>query len=383
MKKYTLAIDMSYFSPTHLGGKDETAFNLLRGFEEMGVSKDIICLCSNNMVDVLKQYAPSVHTYTVPQLYFHGFKIKGMNRANRIIRSRYVKYWIEKNKNDIEIFLFPNKPTSPWKYDIPTMVIPHDIQIFLAHEVSGIYYTERGYKKGTEDIIRDFKNRDHIVAISDYDRTEMIRFMPWAEHKIKRIYDPICFDKMGSENVHGEDYLTALNIQWPHKNIETLIRAYALIADKITQKLILIGKKPDNINQLNKLVAELGLSDRIIFTGFISTEKLDEIVKRTRIYINASYFEGFGMTAVEMMGRGIPTIVAKNTAQPEVTRELCYYYEPADCASALADVIMEELQNPMPEEKLRFIADEMRKHYSYDIIAKEYWDLILACKKAE
>ena len=119
-----------------------------------------------------------------------------MNRANRIIRSRYVKYWIEKNKNDIEIFLFPNKPTSPWKYDIPTMVIPHDIQIFLAHEVPGIYYTERGYKKGTEDIIRDFKNRDHIVAISDYDRTEMIRFMPWAEHKIKRIYDPICFDKM-------------------------------------------------------------------------------------------------------------------------------------------------------------------------------------------
>ena len=99
MKKYTQAIDMSYFSPTHLGGKDETAFNLLRGFEEMGVSKDIICLCSKNMVDVLKQYAPSVHTYTVPQLYFHGFKIKGMNRANRIIRSRYVKYWIEKNKN--------------------------------------------------------------------------------------------------------------------------------------------------------------------------------------------------------------------------------------------------------------------------------------------
>ena len=46
-------------------------------------------------------------------------------------------------------------------------------------------------------------------------------------------------------------------------------------------------------------------------------------------------------------------------------------------------MIMEELQNPMPEEKLRFIADEMRKHYSYDIIAKEYWDLILACKKAE
>lgn len=381
MKKYTLVINMSYFSPTHLGGKDETAFNLLSGFEEMGVSKDIMCLCSKNMVNVIRLYAPSVHTCAIPQLYFHGFKIKGMNHANRMIRSLYEKYWIEKNKKDIEVFLFPNKPTSPWKYDIPTVVIPHDIQIFLAHEIPGIYYTERGYRKDTASILRDFKIRDHIVAISDYDRSEMIRFMPWAEHKIKRIYDPIYFDKMGSGTVHGGDYITALNIQWPHKNAETLIRAYALIADKITQKLILVGKKPDNISQLNKLITEFGLSKRIIFTGFISTEKLDKIVKKTRIYINASYFEGFGMTAVEMMGRGIPTIVAKNTAQPEATRELCYYYEPADCVSALADTIIEELQNPMPEEKLQLIAAEMRKYYSHGIIAKEYWNFILDCAK--
>ena len=117
-----------------------------------------------------------------------------------------------------------------------------------------------------------------------------------------------------------------------------------------------------------------GIEENTLMTR---TDIISEEIPAAAVYVLS------GPSHAEEVGRGIPTIVAKNTAQPEVTRELCYYYEPADCASALADVIMEELQNPMPEEKLRFIADEMRKHYSYDIIAKEYWDLILACKKAE
>lgn len=381
--KYTLAIDMLCFSTTHFGGKDETTFNLLKGFEKNGVSKNIICLCANEMVSVIKQYAPNIHLHIVPQLYFGKFKIKGMNRANRIIHSLYVKCWIEKNKKNVKVFLFPNKPTTLWKYCIPTVLIPHDIQVFEADKLPGVCYTEKEYKKDTSSIVRDFKNRDYIIAISDFDKAEMIKFMPWATHKIKRIYDPICFDKMGKEYSYGDEYLTVLNIQWLHKNVETVIRAYALIANQITYTLVLVGRKPKDVDRLNMIVNELGLENRITFTGFVNTKKLDEIVRKTRIYINASYFEGFGMTAVEMMGRGIPTIVAKNTAQPEVTRGLCCYYEPSDSHTALADAIMHELKNPTSQEKLKLIADEMRKYYSYESIAKEYWQFIEKCERKQ
>lgn len=377
--KYKLAINMCYFNATHLGGKDETAFNLLRGFEKNGVSKEIICLCGKNMVPAIKRYAPNVQICVIPQVYFGGIKVKGMNRANRIIRKYFERYWVERNKDKIDAFLMPNKQTSPWKYDVPTIVIPHDIQVFEWGKMPGLKYTEKSYRTGMSDIKRDFKNRDHIVAISDFDKAEMVKFMPWAESKIKRIYDPICFDKMGNKIAYGTEYITVLNIQWPHKNIETVIRAYALVANKIAQSLILIGKVPSDIKRLKKLVVELGIESRVKFTGFVSTQELNEIVGKTRIYINASYFEGFGMTAVEMMGRGIPTIVAKNTAQPEVTRGLCRYYEPTDDYNALADAILREMQNPTPQEKLQAIANEMRAHYSYEKIAQEYWDFILQC----
>ena len=377
--KYTLAIDMCYFSATHLGGKDETILNLLRGFEKNGVSKEILCLCTKEMLPIITQCAPSAHTQIVPQLYFEGPKPKETNRLNYYFRKFFSRYWLIRNKNEVGVFLFPQKVTPNCKFKVPTVVIPHDIQVFEAHELPGVNYSRRAYKKQTSAIKNDFRNRDYIVAISEFDRAEMIRYMPWAKCKIRRIYDPICFDKMGQNTIIGEDYLTVLNIQWEHKNVETVIRAYSLVANQITQSLILVGKLPANMEKLKKLVSELEISDRVIFTGFVGTEELREIVKRTRIYINASYFEGFGMTAVEMMGRRIPTIVAKNTAQPEVTRGLCYYYEPTDNYSALADAIMCELKNPMPTEKLEWISNEMRTHYSYENIAKEYWEFILQC----
>lgn len=379
--KYTLAINMCYFSSMHLGGKDETAFNLLRGFEKNGVSKNTICLCAKNMVDTIKQYAPSVHICIVPQLYFNGIKIKGMNFVNQIIRNQFEKRWVEKNKENIGVFLYPNKPTAPWKYEIPTVVIPHDIQVFENRRLPGIEYPDKEYNKWTASIIQDFKNRDHVIAISDFDKNAMIQYMPWAESKIKRIYDPIYFEKMGDDFEKGNEYLTVLNIQWKHKNVETVIRAFALIANQISQSLILVGKVPNDIDYLQKLVADLGISDRVIFTGFVSTQELDEIVKKTRIYINASYYEGFGMTAIEMMGRKIPTIVARNTAMPEVTRGLCYYYEPTDDSHSLAQVILQELQNPQSPETLDAIAAEVKEAYSYDAIAKQYWNFLLGCTK--
>lgn len=377
--KYKLAINMCCFVATHAGGKDETAFNLLRGFEKIGVSNQIICLCTKEMEPTIRKNAPNINTYIVPQLYFNGYKIKGMSRINSIIRKYFERYWIPRNTDKIEAFLFPNKPTLPYKYNVPTILIPHDIQVFEKNNLPGIAFTDEEYKIGTELIKQDFKNRDYVIAISDFDKAEMIKFMPWAEGKIKRIYDPICFDKMGISNTKGTEYLTVLNIQWKHKNVETVIRAFALIADKIKESLILVGKFPKDIENLKMLVCELGITDRVRFTGFVSTQELDEIVAKTRIYINASYFEGFGMTAVEMMGREIPTIVAKNTAQPEVTRGLCYYYEPTDDCNALAKVILQELKHPMSQKNLQAIADEMRMHYSYEKISMEYWNFILQC----
>ena len=149
-------------------------------------------------------------------------------------------------------------------------------------------------------------------------------------------------------------YITGLNIQWAHKNIITLLRAYAKIMDQTEYDLILVGRKLAAVEEMQKVIAENHMEDRVHFTGYVSQEELDRITAETRIYVNPSFFEGFGMTAVEMMGGCVPTIVADTTAMPETTLGLCRYYGPADDADALARVLLEELENRKVKSENRF-----------------------------
>ncbi len=371
---------MTCFQKEHRGGKDEVAFNLLRGFEKNGVSKQMLCFCLKELEPTILEYAPNINTCIVPKLNFGKDKIKGKWILDSLIFSIFLKLWL--HKNEVGALLFANKLIRPYKCKANTMVITHDIKCF--NGISDDYSTpsfkiKMYFKRCVYEIKYEFKNRNHIIAISDFDKSEINKYMPYVKDKVKRIYDPICFDKLEIKDIIGNDYLTVLNIQWTHKNVETVIKTFASIKDKIKQKLILVGRFPSNIEYLKKLVVDLKVEDRVIFTGFVSTKELNEIVDKTRIYINASYFEGFGMTAVEMMGRGIPTIVADNTSQKEVTKGLCRYFEPTDDYNALADVILEELNNPMSKEQLQYNAKVMRECYSYENIAKEYWDYVLEC----
>lgn len=370
---YRIAIDMCYFYNTHAGGKDEVAYNLLRGFDEIGVSDQIVCFCYKKLVPVLKSVNPNIHIQIVPKIrtskFFQGFHFW--------FRSRYEERWAI--KNGIKLILMPNKPTPDRKYGIKTAVIPHDIEVFENNMLPGISFSKEYYDNLTELIKKDFKNRDFIVAISDFDKSEMIKFMPWASDKVTRIYDPIRFSDNSVSSDIEKLFITVLNIQWLHKNAFTVVKAFHEIMDKTKLTLILVGNPPDNINEIKKYVAQNNMAERVVFTGFVSDKRLSEIIDQTRIYVNASYFEGFGMTAIEMMGRKVPTIVAESTAMPEVTLGLCKYYSPASDSHALAQTILEELNNPMDDCRLEEISKTVKAQYNIKKIATDYWDFFNRC----
>lgn len=371
---YKVAIDMITFTSIHKGGKDEVAYNLLRGFEEIGVSNEIICFCFEDLADIIRKVAPSI----------------GVNVIKKVSSHRRINFWYAWDcerryvkKKGIKILLFTNKPSSIRKFPIPTIEIPHDIAIFESGILPGLHENTKIRKKLIKKIIHDFKIRDYIISISDFDKQEMIKFIPWAENKIHRIYNPIRFEEYSLERNIKKEYITVLNIQWRHKNVVTVLKAFELISKKISLKLMLVGKFPDNIDELKEFVVAHDLESKVFFTGFVTQDVLNNIIAKTRIYINASYFEGFGMTAVEMMGKGIPTIVSKSTAMPEVTCGLCRYFEPADNYKDLAAKILDEISHPTSNEQLKDISEKMKNKYSYIKISKEYWEFFEKCIKSE
>lgn len=368
-----IAVDLSTFTASHAGGKDEVAYNLLRGFSKLGHASQIVCICRPELRDIVRGIDDKYEIVTLEKRDYRG-KLSTLKtflheigygvRLNRVVKEKRVR-----------CLLYTNKLPSVKKLACKTVFLPHDIQPVI--RLKAKKHSPRSEYLFCFILHLCFLRCDRIIAISDYDRNEMLRFFPGFAYKIDRICNPIRFREKRRDG--KREYITAVNIQWDHKNIVTLVRAYAGLADRLDEKLVLVGRKPrsDSINaELEQIIRSRGLEDRVVFTGFADDDTLDEIISKTRIYVNPSMFEGFGMTAVEMMGCGVPTIVARTTAMPETTMGLCRYYEPPTDSSALAAEILDELQNPTEEDRLAEISDRIRNAYDYVNISKQYWEYL-------
>lgn len=367
MKQKRVLIDLSSYRSEHLGGKDEVTYNLLRAFQEKGHGKDVICYCHKDLVPIITPLIPEAQIITIlfspkNKVLKVLMNIMATYRLNHIIR-----------KYQISLIFFTNKQTMKFRICVKSVMLPHDVAP-LKRNPQDSFSLRSSLTRFF--ILNDLRLRDTIIAISKFDRQYMEKYAPWAKNKIRIIYDPVRFTK-DTPKIWGAEkkYITAVNIQHPHKNCITLIRAFCKIASSTDLNLMLVGKTPPNYEELKAFVVDNHLEDRITFTGYVSWEELEEIICHTRVYVNPSLWEGFGMPPVEMMGRGIPTIVAGNTAMPETTLGLCSCYTPADDADRLAMAITDELAHPKSKDELLEISRAVRDKYDYRKIGEEYWNL--------
>ena len=135
-------------------------------------------------------------------------------------------------------------------------------------------------------------------------------------------------------------YVGRLNVR---KNIETLLNAVPLLHDK-NIKLVVVGesdwKKPD----LEKLLSNEKIKERIITTGSISNSELIAMYALSHIFCFPSFAEGFGLPPLEAMASGVPVIVSNRTALPEVCGDAATYINPIEPES-IANAINNLLEN--------------------------------------
>ncbi|NJK93136.1 MAG: glycosyltransferase family 1 protein [Blastochloris sp.] len=102
-----------------------------------------------------------------------------------------------------------------------------------------------------------------------------------------------------------------------NKGYDLLIRAFDLVAQRVPDARLYLavgGTKLDPkesalLAELKSLAVELGLKERVIFSGFIPDEELADHYRAADIFVLSSRYEPFGMTAIEAMACGTPTVV--------------------------------------------------------------------------
>ncbi|MCK5811335.1 MAG: glycosyltransferase [Clostridiales bacterium] len=350
-----IAIDLTNFNKEFKGGKEQVICNLITGFISQSPQTELVLFCYEDYENKAKKLAKNATIIT-----FKRWKIK------RFIQDMYLRTFIIKQHLDnVDILFFPIYYTGFHKFSIPTIVLPHDIH-FKSHPSSfGVL------SRIKENILYkiDFSLRDYVMAISDFDYHEMIKYFPAYIEKITKIYNPIVAPKTIRKS--KRKHLLAINVGFAHKNIKTLIKAYSLIKDQCQLPLILIGKSYDDVN-INEMIKNYGLQDYITYMGYVEDGNLKQLFIDAYAYITPSIYEGFGMTAVEAMLYKVPVISSKQEALVEVTFNKATYYEPYNDAKALAKEILKLIKCYPDEVYLNNLKAQATKIFHFEKIAIEY-----------
>jgi glycosyltransferase involved in cell wall biosynthesis len=117
-------------------------------------------------------------------------------------------------------------------------------------------------------------------------------------------------------------FLLFLSRLHPKKGLDLLIPAFgALAADFPDWLLVLAGPDEGGYRHtLEKMVRELGLSDRVLFPGLVSGEAKAALLSQADLFVLPSYSEGFPVVVAEALGYGRPLVLTSTCYVPEAAR---------------------------------------------------------------
>jgi phosphatidyl-myo-inositol dimannoside synthase len=197
--------------------------------------------------------------------------------------------------------------------------------VWLICKPLGIPYTVMTHGKEVWEPLpqvyqRALQQSDQIWTVSRYSRDRAVASNALDAAKIRLLPCPIDGDRfmLGSKPLdliarYGlTDSIVMLTVTrlWSgdiYKGVDVTIQALPAIAQAIPNIKYLVIGRGDDQPRLAKLAEELGVSDRVIFAGFVPTADLAEHYRLADAYVMPSQ-EGFGIVYLEAMACGVPVL---------------------------------------------------------------------------
>jgi glycosyltransferase involved in cell wall biosynthesis len=151
------------------------------------------------------------------------------------------------------------------------------------------------------------------------------------------------------------------------KGIDTLVRSFALLSKKMDDvKLVLAGPDDGFLSSLKRIVDELNLADKVIFTGSLDRKQVLAAYNCANVVVYASFHEGFGIVPLEAGIMGRPVVVSDIPAMDFVKRGkfglVVKYGNVSQLSEALERLLTNaELSREMGENGQKFALE----HYSW------------------
>ena len=199
-------------------------------------------------------------------------------------------------------------------------------------------------------------NADHIFCVSELTRRTVIEKYHQHPSKVSTLHNAVTpLEKeildIVPQKIPGEKVVTFLGRITMQKGPEYFVEAAAQVLKKTKNIRFCMAGSGDMMNDMIRLVAQRGISDRFHFPGFMRGRQVYECLKASDVYIMPSVSEPFGISPLEAMQCDVPTIISKQSGCAEIL-DKCIKTDYWDI-NAMADAIYSICNNDSLYEYLK------------------------------
>jgi len=247
----------------------------------------------------------------------------------------------------------------------------HDLD-FLDHPER----TEAEIRRDYPALARSHAQRaDHVVTVSAFTAGEIGRRLDVPRDRIT-IVSPGAPGSAPRSEPRFDGPILFMGTLEPRKNVGLLLRAYARVIEVMPSapRLVLAGTATPAADEWLREISRPPLKGRVEHLGYVEPEKRRDLYATASMLVLPSHLEGFGLPVLEAMTIGVPVIVSRRGALPEVGGDAAVTIEPDD-VDGLAAAISKYLGDPALAEAAVERGRRRAQAYSWDASARVLLDV--------
>ena len=198
-------------------------------------------------------------------------------------------------------------------------------------------------------------NADHIITVSNLTHQTVIEKYGINPDKVTTVHnavEPLSEEIRSIKMQKGKDkVVTFLGRITMQKGPEYFVEAASRVLAKTHNVRFVMAGSGDMMEKMIRLAADRDIADRFHFTGFLKGRQVYEMLAASDVYIMPSVSEPFGISPLEAMQMGVPSIISKQSGCAEILENVIKvdYWD----INALADSIYAIIKYPALYTHLR------------------------------
>ena len=317
------------------------------------------------------------------------FKLKPIpyrkSLVSKICRSLFAQnFWSKEEEEErFDVFHSPFFHAPKMKYARLLMTV-HDLRLYRYPET----YSFLRYQFLKRAVKESIARVDHIIAISQFTKDEMIETCGVSPDKVTVVHEAINRSFFSVDRIKNyvlpQEYaylkegrfLFYLSHIEPRKNHLRLIKAFSAMKaqggfDDV--RLVLAGIQNLDAAPVLKAIAE---TPDVVYLDYVPTELMLWLSSHATLFVYPSYYEGFGFPPLEAASLGTVSAVAGVTSLPEVCGDCAFYFNPYD-VDDMSRVIANALKDQAAIEEKRAKLESQLSKFSWEDNARNTLEIYL------